>query len=169
MVTYPTLYTSFFDSEFAVEAPISEEVVRKMIQNCNMLSRLAVVGQVAMVQPNIPGSIIPSAEQFRFCDGSVLSNGDSALDGQTIPDMRDKYVRAASTTTTNDDVGNATINLTHDHGGVTGDLTHPLGPDAGASYNTAWVTHNHTIPQDLTSPITLNLKYMYFAFYLKIT
>lgn len=172
-VTYPPVYSPVFDAEFDVESPVSEETVRKLIQNCNMLSLLACVGQVGMFQPNIPGCPPLSVIQFQFCDGNEITDTTSPLASsggvtRNTPDLRGKYIRNAHNSTTNGSIGAATINLSHDHGTHTGSFCFGAGPEGGSDYDSIPFCHTHTINADLNAAEPLNPAYIAYAFFLKI-
>ena len=73
------------------------------------------------------------------CDGSVLSDGDSPYDSQTIPDLngQNNFLRGNSTSGDVDDGGSETHTHSHDAGAVIQN-----GNDQGATHTTA----NHLPP-----------------------
>lgn len=74
-------------------------------------------GSVAIyfdMQGNVPA---PNANIWTICDGHIISDPDSILDGQATPNLMDKFLKH----TIQDTVGGAeTFNLSHNHGGNTG-------------------------------------------------
>lgn len=166
-VTVPALFTPMFNSEFALDAPVSEEALRKLGQNINMLSVVACPGQIRLMLVNIPGVPIPAADQFQLCDGSTIADSNSPLNGFTTPSFLGSYIITAAAQTTNNSVGAASINLEHKHVTLNFSYTNPdaIGADGD---NLAVVTHNHAIADDLVSSFDLTPVYMAFAVYIKI-
>ena len=162
------------EAEYAVSTTVSEETVQKLMANMNMLSRMAHVGQVRVMQPNITGVPVLLTTQFQFADGSEITNVDSPLASAGIttrntPDIRGKYLIGASNSSTNADVGSDTCNLQHNHTGLTGIDTYPyLFVKDGSVINTLPLGHTHTVANDLNAAEPVNPAYMYFAIYLKI-
>lgn len=172
---FPTVYTPFYDAEFDVESPVSEEVVRKMAQNINLLGKLACIGQIRMAQPNIPGAPVPSPIQFLFCDGTTeITDGTSPLSTVTTPnfppDFRNKYIRGAANSSTNSVVGANTANFAHNHGAATGQYDHTRFTHSVYMFWASFYKHRHVgMTSDLSATQTLmDLGYMYLAIYLKI-
>lgn len=173
MIVFPNLFSPLYDSEFGVSAPVSEETIRKLVQNMNMLSRLACVGQIRLAQPNIPGAPQPSLIQFQYCDGSEITEPNSPFKttggvNRFTPNMTDKYIRGAANATATAAIGAATANFQHDHGGATGLWCHPVGPEDGDEEPSVSFCHDHSISPDLDPASPLDPQYIYLAIYLKI-
>lgn len=182
-ITYPVLFTAVHDTETTVERPVSEETIRKIIQNINMLSKLHVIGSVKAVALNQPGVTAPTTSQWQVCDGSDISDTDSPLAsifGTTryTPNIRGRFVRGAnaSTTSGNELGGASSIAHSHNHFGTVatyippatfvvdgpGDPSDPFAPAAGPSFE-----HSHNIASQSISA-TLDPLHEQVEFYLKI-
>lgn len=93
----------------------------------------------------------PDARFWQFCDGSPVSNPDSPLFGNNVPDCRGKFFRQAQSgetvgTTHNSD----TSTWTHSHGGSTGSTDDASAINNGHSSTTGASNplpqaHAHTI------------------------
>ena len=86
----------------------------------------------------------PNPDIWKFCDGSVISDSDSPLDGQNTPNMADLFLRGSDTEQLNG--GNATLNIQHNHGGATGvtDDREDIIADVGTDHDTG-APHTHSI------------------------
>lgn len=178
-VTKPTTYTEILDIEVQVGRSPNEEVLRKMVQNINMLGELAMIGSVNGYAINQSGVSVPSTSVFQTCDGSEITNLDSPLSSEPgfpyyTPDMRNRYIRGANASTVagNEAGGAASASHAHDHGGVTDTYTDDtynfatdgedlLAPAVGAT------GHNHNI-SEVTFNFNLTPYYQQVEFYLKI-
>lgn len=174
-VTYPAVFTAVDDLETTVERPTSEETIRKIIQNINMLSKLNVIGSVRAIALNQAGVPAPTTSQWQVCDGSAITDTNTPLSGNT-PNIRSRFIRGAngSTTSGNELGGAASVSHTHTHGGVTGAYTTPsvFNVDADGSAlpvmrigDSQAHTHNMTT-ESVTA--TLDPLHEQVEFYLKI-
>ncbi len=158
------------DAEVGLNRPTSEELIRKMCQNLNMLGELALIGSVEAVAVNIPGVPEPIPTVHQFCDGSAITELTSPfVDGNT-PDMRNRFVRGAdaSTNSGNELGGASTVNLAHNHGGATATDCFPVvGADGGEHYTST--CHYHAITSDLSAAEPLNPANVKVEYFLKIT
>lgn len=92
---------------------------------------------------------------WKFCDGSLISDADSPLNGQNVPDLRQRYLKGSATVGTVG--GSNTTNLLHSHGGLTG-VTDDRQPNFQADNNNDKATgnpHTHPIFADLSSVETI--------------
>jgi hypothetical protein len=179
-VIVPPIYTPIDDQEVSYKRPVSEETVRKLCQNINLLGSLAIIGSIRAVALNQPGVPVPATDQFQLCDGAKITDPVSPLRSvigtdRFAPNLKDKYIRGAANATTNTDTGDlpsggsATRDLSHTH--TTGNVCSPFGiiGDAGTerrAYETA--CHNHGVDADLTTPDPIELGHQQIAFFLKI-
>ena len=87
----------------------------------------------------------PNPDLWALCDGSVINDPDSPLDGQTLPDLRERFLKGSSTTGLTG--GQATLNLQHSHGGFTGSIDDRGVNEVarpGDTYSSGQL-HNHSI------------------------
>lgn len=170
--TYPPVFTPIVDAELDLNAPVSEEVVRKIAQNLNMLSKLAFVGSYRAVHLQLSGSTVPSTGQFQLCNGSEIVDSTSPLSTQGsnqhfTPNLINKYIRVAGSTSSNGTVGADSNNLEHDHGGLTGAYIHQQKSEEDGPHSQVY-NHYHSISKDLSPAEIINPPYMNTVFYLKI-
>jgi hypothetical protein len=172
--TNPVLFTPVSEDEVKLNRPGQEDLIKKLLQNINMLGELAVIGAVECFNINQLGANSPSVEIFQGADGSEITNSDSPLrsSGPTTrytPDTRNRYVRGAngSTVIGNELGGAATVNLAHSHD-PSGDYTSPLVGNAGTDGFGGPETHSHNTPSDLDSAEPLQVAHVQIAMYLKI-
>jgi len=79
---------------------------------------------------------------YALADGSIVDDPSSPLDGVTLPDLREKFVRVAATT---DDVGNT--------GGSPGGHTHSVDPP---NTETTSDSHSHDIAGAISTAIGID-------------
>lgn len=182
-ITVPVIFTDIDELELDENRPVSEETVRKMIQNVNLLGSLAPIGLVVAVAVNTPSVPPVNSTLFQYCDGGQITDTTSPLRAtaghpRASPNMADKYLRGAPNATTNPDTGDlpagghATRNLSHNHTGGTGQIAGPsnVGEDGDErhAYDLNFPFHNHPISSDLSSTDPIDLAHIQTAFYLKI-
>lgn len=168
----PVAYTDIHEEELQEERPVSEETVRKIIHNVNMLRALLPIGLVKAYNINRPAVKVPSTRLYQYCDGGEISEPTSPLNGagpQNVPNMQAQYLRGgfSSDTAGTESGGSPTINLGHSHG--TNVVDHGFNRlEAGDERRAFEPFHSHGISSDLTSDRALDLAHMQIAFYLKI-
>lgn len=170
-ITIPVIFTPIQDAEVKYTRSVTEETVRKMVQDCNMLGKLSPIGSVRAIQINQTGVQAPDSTIFQLMDGSEITFPDSPLRSVGLtqrftPDMTGLYVRGAPNPSANNIGGSATIDLSHTHsiGNVSGSIRGEEGDE-----KTARVPHSHPLANDLASDESLELAHQRLAFYLKIT
>lgn len=170
-VTIPVVFTPIPDAEVKSKRSVTEETIRKMIQNVNMLGKLALIGSVRAIQLNQAGVQAPDSTIWQLMNGTEITNPNSPLRsvGLTLrftPNMTSRYVRGASTDSANSSGGAATVNLSHFHdtGAIGGETNGEEGEE-----KTARLVHTHPISADLSAAEPLELAHQRLAFYLKIT
>jgi hypothetical protein len=167
----PVQFTDLYDEEFQENKPTSEETMRKLAQNMNMLRALLPIGMIKAYDINLPGVSIPDSDLFAYCDGSEIVAPNSPLNGagtQNTPDMTSRHLRGGSSSTTsgNEAGGNATLDLTHTH--TIGDSNDPgFTLEDGDQQPVGFATHTHDLAEDLAL-VNLELKHKKVAFYLKL-
>lgn len=177
-VIVPVCFTPIDENELSEGQPVTEETMRKLVQNINLLGKLAVVGSIRAIAVQTPGVPVPNPDQFQHCDGSPITNDFSPLrstDGheRKTPKLNDKYIRGAQTTTENHDTGDlepgksATRDLSHTHNtGFVCQGTQGEEGDERHGYDNR--CHNHGITTDLSEEDPIELAHVQTAFYLKI-
>lgn len=171
-IVIPVIFTDIQDAEVKYKRSVNEETVRKMIQDTNLLGKLAPVGTVRAIQLNQTGVQAPDSTIWQLMDGSEITLPTSplrtvGLTQRFVPNMISKYPRGAATTSANPTGGAPTVNLGHDHGG-TGSVGGNVVGEEGDE-KTARVPHTHPIGSDLNSSEPLEPAHQRLAFYLKIT
>lgn len=92
----------------------------QMIEYANQSYPLGMLMFFQADQPNMPAST-PDPKYWKYMDGTVVVNTDSPFNGLAVPDLRNKFIRhPISGEVVLSSAGSDTLNLTHDHGGVTG-------------------------------------------------
>ncbi|RYZ74567.1 MAG: hypothetical protein EOP09_00265 [Proteobacteria bacterium] len=176
-VTRPAVFNSIDDKEVEFGRPVTEETVRKMIQNCNMLAALAPIGSMIHFNSRQPGvTQFPDPTIYQISNGGEITEATSPLrsigeDLRFTPDMRNRYVRGAPSLAACGYGGNATVDLSHDHGGITGLTFAPVTANDGnerRSWNANFPGHDHPISSDLSTAEPLDVAHQELAVYLKI-
>ena len=179
-VVVPPIYTEIDDKELSLNRPTSEETVRKLVQNVNLLGTLAPVGLIVGVAVNTPGVPPVNSLLFQFCDGSQITDPTSPIRAtlghpRATPRINDKYLRGAPDTTSNPDSGDldvggfATRDLNHNHGGATGFVCVGIvGEEGDERHGYEDLCHQHTISSDLSDEDPIDMAHVQTAFYLKI-
>jgi len=128
---------------------------------------LKIINNHAWVQKNIPIGFLlnlhrdiqpvtgpalsdPNSDIWIFCDGSLINDADSPLDGQNVPDMRNRFLKHSSTSEFLLG-GNSTTSLLHTH--VIGQVD-DRQPDFQADNQTervSGVLHDHPVTNDLSA------------------
>lgn len=109
---------------------------------------------------NLPA--MPNPNYWKFCDGSVIVNANSPMNGQNAPDCRNKFIKHPQTgDPTLVTAGSDTVSSPHNHGGVTGvgSDADALRLDDGQEHGFAIGNHTHSIggsSNDVTSTVPLH-------------
>lgn len=174
-ITKPTMFTSIEDAEVSFNRPVTDEVVRKIIQNVNMLNELAKIGQLIAVAVNQPGVEIPSPDQFQQCDGADIVHPNSPLQSvggyhRITPNMKRRFPRGAQSEESNP--GTA-VDLTNDmrHTHTTGFVcVGKVGEDGDErhAYSDYNLCHNHGVDVDLEANDPISPRHLKVVMYLKI-
>jgi hypothetical protein len=171
-VTYPVMFTSIEDAEVGVERPVSDETVRKLIQNVNMLSGLAKIGQVISVAVNQIGVPAPQPNQFQQCDGTEITQENSPLQStggfdRFTPQLEKFFIRGAPDESSNFQTdAELTNDLSHTHS--TGTVHTPNVGEEGDERHGYDHDHNHGVDTDLSAAEPIDPAHMKVVFYLKI-
>lgn len=169
----PVIFTSIEDIEVYKDRPVSEEVVLKLIRNCNMLAELVPIGLVRPVALNQPGAEVPSTDQFQLCDNSEITHALSPLKSNPpytenrTPSLVDRYPRGAADESNNPIGGSPTVNLSHTHD-IQGIDAPYRNSEKGNKQNAYDTSHTHTVANDLNAAEPLEMAHQQVAFYIKI-
>lgn len=154
--TIPPMFTPILDAEVDVNAPVTDELLRKFAQNINFLSALCPVGMVTANALNIPNNPTPDPVLHQYCDGSEITNGTSPLRStatsiNSTVNLQGMFVRGAEDQTTNNVVGADTAELTIQNLNFVAKTYGPSGNDitiaivdGGSTYTTPVATISST-------------------------
>ncbi len=170
-ITKPLIFTPIEDIEVSFNRPVSEETIRKMIQNANMLSLLALVGSIRCVALNQHGVTTPSTDQLQLATGSQITHPQSPITSisptdRFTPNFQNVYPRGAANDSDNGTGGTYTTDLSHYH---QTDFYHQFAYGENGDEQKAYIGgHDHTISVDLNSEEPLEVAHQEVAIYLKI-
>lgn len=109
----------------------------------------------------------PNGKFWQWCDGGVINNPNSPLNGQNTPDFKEKFLKGGLTIGALG--GQSTINLSHNHGGVTSVENQTGGGGADAGGDAAQGTfHAHSIASNLSSAESVIPPYFETQYYLRV-
>ena len=166
MINIPTLRPDLLQSlESDFGSTIASSIWKKIVNNLQWAEKNTPVGTILFFHAEITEADgtpkdLPNSDLFLFCNGQVVNDSDSPLDGQTIPDLRDLFLKGSDTIATVG--GQSTINLAHNHSGNTGvtddrggfnaDIggTHTQGSPHRHSIDTRWSSSESIIPKYFT-------------------
>ncbi len=101
---------------------------------------------------------------WKFCDGSIISEALSPLNGQNVPDFRNRFLKHGSTIGSLG--GNGNLDLRHYHTVASEPMRDAQRLDFGGERGYA-IDHYHTISTDLF--VANNIPpYVYLQYYIKI-
>ena len=110
----------------------------------------------------------PNPEIWQPLNGTTVNDPDSPLNGVTLPDLREKFLKGSETQGLTG--GQLTINLNHSHGGITGvtdDRQPDVQADAGGGYNTG-APHYHGISSAWSGAEPITPPYIDLQAYMRI-
>jgi hypothetical protein len=108
-----------------------------------------------------PNNTFPVPDGYDICDGSVVSDAQSPFNGETLPDLRDKFVRGAATV---NDIGQTGGTENHTHsitGAVSAEIVTMTNSDSNeyvmwpGGLSVARAIHRHTCNPHSHTPGTL--------------
>jgi hypothetical protein len=128
---------------------VAESLWKKTAFMQNWLNRAIPIGYLLFHhsgQTLANGSPIPTpnSDTWVLCDGSLITDVNSPLNGQFAPDLRKIFLKGAATTGSTG--GQTTINLSHSHGNtlVAKSDKGNINGRSGGDYN-GGTNHTHTI------------------------
>lgn len=163
-----------FNNEADFGTSAARYLWQKMINNHNFVEKCFPIGFVLFFygsQTYADGNLIesPNPEIWALLDGHVVNDPDSPLNGVTLPDIRNYFLKGS--TTEGIIGGQNTINISHSHGGFTGvtdDRQPDVQADSGNDYNTgaphqhamssAWSTVENVIPPYVELQMYMRIK-----------
>lgn len=124
MIIIPQLQPQLLtDMETNFGSTIATAIWAKMIEHINWIQLHVPIGMILMVHknktgPSVSWPTITIPNSWQFCDGSLITNPDSPLFNQNVPDLRNLFLKHS------DIIGQTggadSINLYHNHSGSTG-------------------------------------------------
>lgn len=168
----PVIYTPIHQEEVNYLSSVTEETIRKIIQNCNFLLDLSPIGTIIFVNTNQYGVTQPNLNIWQLCDGSEITNLNSPI--RTIglvkrytPDLRNLYLTGANNENLNPVTGTQNHNLSHghttSHQSLLGSFVDSKGQGAAAPF------HAHSLPAQYSNPTIIDAPaYIYYNAYMKI-
>lgn len=181
MIITPSVYTPIHKEEYEYKRSVTEETVKKIVQNVNWCIDFAPVGTIIYIPVNAPGVDQPNEYFWQICDGGEITNPASPLRSNPLtpevkrytPDLRNCYVQVSVNTcevvniTTPSVDGSQHHAIGHTHGGTgvsgsgPGLDTDPERLSGGA--------HTHGIPMSFSSSHHIDAPaYLYVTGYLKV-
>jgi hypothetical protein len=134
----------------------SENLVKRVVEFLNFVEKSLPIGIIIFVYQSMTdsnGNQIPlPSSNWKFCDGSLVTNTQSPLFNQHVPDLRGRYLKMSATNQPIGTLGgNSSVNLTHNHGGWVWHFTDLEGnwdTDNGSAMPQG-DSHTHQIYNDL--------------------
>lgn len=165
MINIPSLKPETLrDIEIDFGTSIASSIWRKVVDNYQWVEKSVPVGFILFFYGEITEADgtpkdPPNPDIWGYCDGSIINDPDSPLNGQALPNLIDLFPKGSDTIGTLG--GQSTIDISHSHGGATGatdDTTKPFftadnGNDRREgslhthSMNTKWPTDEPIIPK----------------------
>jgi len=150
---------------------ISKGTWKKLLDFQMWMNRALPVGMILSFfssQTDIVNNPIqaPNPANWQWCDGSPVSNVNSVLFGQNMPNFKEKFLKGFHSGGI--DGGSATIDLSHNHGGVTGIATDRANPasEAGSDSRNG-SPHTHAISTSLTNPENFVPPYLEVQYFMR--
>jgi hypothetical protein len=157
MIIIPSIKPELLKSlEVDFSSSVASSIWRKIVNNHTWVERAIPIGCILFFHQSITtaaGDPIdpPNPDIWKFCDGSLISDPDSPLNGQNTPNMADLFPKGPKEGEVEFQIGgNATLDISHNHGGRTGttddrgnknadpDTDHVSGSPHYHSINTKW-------------------------------
>lgn len=167
----PNKIEKFKEVEKDFGTSIAEALWKKAAQTLEYINASYPIGMLMFfheTQDNLPAT--PDSKYWQEVDGSTISNVNSPLNGVTLPDWRGKFFRhPASGEIVLSTGGSNTVNLSHNHGGITGigDPRFRFQLDNGGE-RAMPQAHAHGINSDLSSTTSTVPQYRALKVYMRI-
>ncbi len=153
---------------------IAVSLWKKAVQNMNYIEKSYPIGMILFVhatQDALPH--LPDSKYWQELDGSTISNADSPMNGVTLPDCRNHFFRHPATGETVMTTGGANaVNLSHNHGGLSGltDAREGLDLDDGGGdpHRAEMSPHQHAIASGGSSSTSTIPQYIALKAFIRI-
>jgi hypothetical protein len=149
MATIPNKIEKFKALESDLSTSVSKALWKKAVDLSHYVNLSYPIGMLLFINNSQAGlPTIPDPNYWQFADGSVVSNSDSPLNGQTLPDLRGKFFKHPANGQAQMVVaGQNSVALPHNHGGVTGTANDidSVRLDDGTERGQALGAHAHSI------------------------
>ena len=150
---------------------VAASIWRKIINNHTWVERAYPIGSILFFHESITEADgtpkdAPNPDIWQLCDGSVISDADSPLNGQAVPNMLDLFPKGS--TVEQNTGGQSTLNIQHNHGGSTG-VTDDRGgriADTGGDKSTG-APHTHSIDTRWSTAEPIIPRYTALQFYIR--
>lgn len=173
MINIPILRPALVGSlEADFGTSIATSIWQKTINNHAWVERNLPIGFCLQLHRDIqpvsgPALPDPNSDIWQFCDGTLISDSDSPLDGVNVPDFRDKFLKhlTGGPFTTG---GSETVDLSHANAISFEDNRQPDFQADSDNEAPAGASHNHASSLDLSPTeniIPLNIRYHIYVRY----
>jgi len=147
---------------------IAASIWFKIINNHAWVERNIPIGFILPFHRDIqpvsgPALPDPSSDIWQFCDGTLISDADSPIDGQNVPDLRNAFLKGTSGTQLLTG-GQSQVDLAHQHTIAAVDARQPDVQADDDDDRLEGILHSHTTPSDLTLENVLPLHIQYHAY-----
>lgn len=120
-VTIPSTVKKFRDVERDFGTTEAQALWQKAARIVNYVAACQPVGRLMFFHATQPGlPFTPDTRYWQLANGATVTNTNSPLLGQTLPDLRDKFIRHPAFSESDRSTGGSdTLSLGHSHGGFT--------------------------------------------------
>lgn len=152
---------------------VSVETFTQLATNLNALIHSMPIGTKIMILTGLPGVPEPDPSIWAPCEGGVVTDQNSPLHDQTLPDDRGHYPKGCTTIgQAGNTAGTHSKSWPHNHSGLTGTNTiQSDNNDDNADTDDDYITvypHNHPIAPDLRNVIDVQPVHIRVRYYIKI-
>lgn len=143
-----------FSNESDFGTTIASYIWSKVINNQNFVEQSFPIGYVlyffaSQTDANNIKIAKPNPNIWKELNGQIINDPDSPLNGITLPDLRNKFIKG--TKSFGETGGQETINLSHNHGGLTNYFDDKTGGSDRGNDHTGGSYHAHPIYPALSS------------------
>jgi hypothetical protein len=171
MAQVPNKITKFKSLEDDLSTTVATALWKKAADLCEYINKSRPVGMLMYFndqQTLLPEP--PDPKYWKLCDGTAVVNANSPLNGVVIPDLRYRFVKHPSDGQIIFGVDGAdTVNIDHNHGGVTEYEWPGAGFDSDNDTDRAGpFTHRHNISASSKTVVSTVPDYKEFPVYIRI-
>ncbi len=149
---------------------VSVEVFQQITRNCNYLIDSMPVGSIIPVMVGFGATPVPNENIWHPCDGSIITNPNSALRDQAAPNYQDaggRYMRGYVSSGSIGAYGGSNVkDLEHNHGGTDVNSQGRNG-DTDNDFITVQ-DHSHDMDMDLSDSQNFEPVHLRVMHYIKI-